>query len=223
MTNNPLSSLVPADAIKNLKKGWVPAHPVIRPVTRVSVGGLGINLYVAQRKLPFSIGNTLFLNNALLVPVAPDLKMVFGVAKLARDWGADIAQNEALRVAPLPAGEAFLGTGGRYRFRYTVLSVIFDEQKRTSPDIIRRAVRRGAQLASERGATSLILPDMTENLLAQPNWITDAQRAETAQITAFTLVDTLRSFRNMMKTVNIWCWDPRNAEFYVRELKRLKA
>jgi O-acetyl-ADP-ribose deacetylase (regulator of RNase III) len=223
MTNNPISSLLPADALKNLKKGWVPARPVIRPIMRVSLGSLGINLYVAQRKLPFLIGHTLFMNNALLVPVAPDLKMVFGVAKQARDWGADIAQNEALKVAPLKAGEAFVGTGGRYRFRHTVLAVIFDEQKRTSPDIIRRAVRRGAQLASERGATSLILPDMTENLLAQPNWITDAQRAETAQITAFTLVDTLRSFRNMMKTVNIWCWDPRNVEFYLRELKRLQA
>ena len=222
MTNNPIADFMATDAVKNLRKGWVLARPLITPVHRARVGDLDINLFVAQRKLPFLIGNTLFQNNAMLVPVAPDLRMVFGIAKRARDWGADIAQHEALKVAPLPPGDAFLATGARYRFRYTVLAVVFDEQKRTSTDLIRRAVRRGTQLAGERGVTSLILPDMTENLLAQPNWITDAQRAETAQITAFTLIDAVRSCRGMVKTVHLWCWDPRNSDIYLRELKRVK-
>ena len=222
MTNNPLADFMATESVQNLRKGWVLPRPLIRPILRTSIGDLKVNLFVAQRKLPFLLGNTLFQNNALLVPVAPDMRMVFGIAKRARDWGADVAQHEALKVAPLAAGDAFLATGARYRFRYTVLAVVFDEQKRTSPELIRRAVRRGTQLAGERGVTSLILPDMTENLLAQPNWITDAQRTETAQLTAFTLIDTIKACRGMVKTIHLWCWDPRNADIYLDELKRAK-
>ena len=222
MAGSPFSNFVPPDAISNLKKGWRPASPSIGPTYTAKIGNMGVSLYVAQRKLPFRIGNTFVLNNAVLVPVSPDLKMVFGVAKMVRDWGADTVQYEAQKVAPLAAGEAFIGSGAKYRFRHTVLAVVFDENKRTSTDLIRRAVRRGAQLAAERGATSLILPDMTENLLAQPNWITDAQREETAQITAFALVDAVRACKGMFKNIHLWCWDPRNAAFFTNELKRLK-
>ena len=219
---SPLKHLLPTGSLENVRREMVPAQPVIQPTMRARSGEMNINLFVAQRKLPFWIGNTLRQNNALLVPVAPDLRMVFGIAKMARDWGADIAQREALKVAPLQPGDAFIGTGARYRYRHTVLAVVFDAQKRTSTDLIRQAVRRGAQLAAQQGATSLILPDMTENLLAQPNWITAQQRAETAEIVAFTLVDALKSFKGALKTVHLWCWDPRNVEFYQRELKRVK-
>ena len=77
-------------------------------------------------------------------------------------------------------------------------------------------------MAGERGLNSVILPDLTENLLAQPNWITESQRNETAEIAAFTLVDTLKSCRGMVKTIHLWCLDPRNAEYYLRELKRAR-
>ena len=219
---SPLKHLIPTGSLENVRREMVPAQPVIQPTLTARSGDLNIKLFVAQRKLPFLIGNTLTQNNALLVPVAPDLRMVFGVAKLARDWGADIAQREALKVAPLAPGDAFIGTGARYRYRHTVLAVVFDENKRATPDLMRQAIRRGAQLAGERGATGLILPDMTENLLAQPNWITAQQRSDTAEIVAFTLVDALKSCRGFVKTVHLWCWDPRNAEYFQRELKRLK-
>ena len=219
---SPLKHLLPTGSLENVRREMIAPQAVIQPTTRARSGELNVNLFVAQRKLPFMIGNTLFQNNALLVPVAPDLRMVFGIAKMARDWGADIAQREALKVAPLQPGDAFIGTGAKYRYRHTVLAVVFDANKRTDPDLIRQAVRRGAQLAAQKGATGLILPDMTENLLAQPNWITAQQRAETAEIVAFTLVDALKSCRGVLKTVHLWCWDPRNVEFYQRELKRMK-
>jgi len=99
MTNNTNTDFMSSDAVKNLRKGWVLPQPIIRPVMRTRLGDLNVNLFVAQRKLPFLIGNTLFQKNALLVPVAPDMRMVFGIAKRARDWGADVAQHEALHGA----------------------------------------------------------------------------------------------------------------------------
>lgn len=214
---------VPAEMIENLRKEWVPARPFILPTLKVNRNGLKVHLWVAQRKVPFLMAGAPFItrHQAMLVPVAPDLKMVFGVAKQVRDQGANVVQREAERVAPLAPGDAFIGAGARYRYEFTVLSVIFDEAKRTSPDLITRAVRRGTELANQRGCTSIIIPDMTENLLAQPNWITPEQRRQTAEITALTLVNAIRASRGLVDKFNVWCWDPNNASHFIRELNRL--
>lgn len=187
-----------------------------RPVQTVNVQGTTLELWVSRRKMPF------FMHaDAILVPVAPDLKMVFGVAKLIRDFGANAVQYEANRAAPLPPGQAFIGAGGRYRFKYTVLAVIFDEVKRTTPDYILQAVRSAMQQAHRKGAKSLIFPDMTENLLTQPTWITPEQRHQTAEITARIMLDAIMASRGIVPMVKIWCWEPANADIFVKELKRL--
>lgn len=222
MTNNPIANILPADSIDSLKKGWKLYKPFITPVYRTKIADVDIKVWVAKRQLPFLVGTPWMKKNALIVPVAPDMKMVFGVAKMARDWSGNRAQIEAVKYAPMKPGDVFFASCARHRYAHTILAVIFDEQKRTSPELIRRTVRRGIQVAGERGLTSVILPDMTENLLALPNWITEAQRDETAEVAAFTLVDTLKSCRGMVKTINLWCLDPRNAEFFLRELKRAK-
>ena len=191
---------LPDNALQNLRHGLVFAKPFIRHSYSINKNGLNVKM---------------------LVPVAPDLKMVFGIAKRVRDYGADMVQNEALKVAPLGPGDAFIGSGARYRFANTVLAVIFDDNKRTSPEIIARAVRRGCELANQRGCHAIILPDMTENLLAQPNWITEEQRRQTAETAALAMGAALRACRGLMSQYNIWCWDPANADFYMRELKRL--
>lgn len=211
-----------ADARRNIRQSLNLATPFILPSLRVHKYDMHVMLWVARRKLPALVAGAPFLtrHTAMIVPVAPDLKMVFGVAKMARDQGASRIQQEALRVAPLTPGQAFIGSGAKYRYAYTALAVIFDEYKRTSPDLIRTAVRNAAQLANERGATKLILPDFTENLLAQPNWITSGQRRETAEIAAFTTIEAVRACRGMADTVHIWCWNPENAPLYERELKR---
>ncbi len=206
--------------LANLRAGLKPPILLIRPIYSVNKNGINARLWVSQRKTPFLM-TAAIRNQAMLVPVAPDLKMVFGIAKRVRDYGADRVQYEALKAAPLPPGEAFIGTGARYRFANTVLAVIFDESKRTSPELIARAVRRGCELANQRGCHSIILPDMTENLLAQPNWITPEQRRNTAEIAALTLGAALRACRGLMTQYNIWCWDVNNVDFYLRELKRL--
>ncbi|HEV2474297.1 MAG TPA: hypothetical protein VGS41_16590, partial [Chthonomonadales bacterium] len=108
---------------------------LIRPALKTEIRGARVQLFAAQRKFPF-----LMRSDAIVVPTGPDLTMVYGVAKMARDYGADRAAYEARRVAPLPPGEVFVGSGAPYRFRYTALAVIFDELKRVDPDLVQRAV-----------------------------------------------------------------------------------
>jgi O-acetyl-ADP-ribose deacetylase (regulator of RNase III) len=191
---------------------------VFRPTLRVAMQDLSIELWVAQRKMPL-----LMRAQGIIVPVAPDLKMVFGVAKMVRDYGADKVQYEANRVAPLAPGEAFVGTGARYKYKYTALAVIFDEAKRTSPELITSAMTRAAQLLQERGVRSVVIPDMTENLLTQPPWITPEQRAATAEITARITIDAILAAGAHIRSVKLWCWERANAEIFRRELERLKA
>ena len=189
---------------------------VVLPRYRAALQDLTIELYVSQRKLPVLAGA-----DALIVPVGPDLKMVFGVAKMARDRGADIVQVEANRVAPLKPGDAFIGTGARYRYKYTALAVIFDESKRTSAQFIQQAITTAVSKLRTVGANSVVIADMTENLLAQPNWITQEQRRKTAAITAKIMVEAIIACGNNAKTVKIWCSEPDNAQFFVEELKRI--
>lgn len=203
-------------------KLYIGPGPILfnRPAVRVRKLDMNIEIWAVKRKLPFLLTFPPAAH-AVIVPVAPDLKMVFGVAKMVRDYGGDRVQYEALKVAPLAPGDAFVGAGSRYRFGHTALAVIFDEQKRTSPELISRAVRRAAEESHAAGATSLVIPDFTENLLTQPNWITQEQRRNTAEIAAVTTFAALRNLKGTMKTIKIWCWDPRNASFFHNELKRL--
>lgn len=222
MATNPIANILPAETLDSLQKGWKLYKPFITPIYQATVADTRVKVWVAKRQLPFLTGMPWTKGNALLVPVGPDMKLSFGVAKMARDWSSNLAQIEGAKKAPATPGDVYLVAGARYRYQNTILAVIFDKNKCTSPDLIRRTVRRGVQLAGERGLNSVILPDFTENLLAMPNWITEAQRAETAEIAAFTLVDTLKSCRGMVKTIHLWCLDPRNADFYLRELKRIR-
>ena len=189
---------------------------IVLPRYRATLRDLTIELLVSQRKLPLLAGA-----DGLIVPVGTDLKMVFGVAKMARDRGADIVQVEANRVAPLKPGDAFVGTGAKYRYKYTALAVIFDESKRTSPAIITQAVTTAVNKLRAVGAKSVVIADMTENLLAQPNWITQEQRRKTAAITAKIMIDAIVACGTNARTVKIWCSEPDNAQFFVAELKRL--
>ncbi|MCW3097298.1 MAG: hypothetical protein JWL77_2916 [Chthonomonadaceae bacterium] len=191
-------------------------HASIMPVKRVALQDLTLELWVSPRKLPLALRA-----DAIIVPVAPDLKMVFGVAKMARDMGADFVQHEAEKVAPLAPGDAFIGTGARFRYKHTALAVIFDPQKRTSPAIIGQAIGTALNKLRLLGVNSVVFPDMTENLLAQPNWITDEQRNATAARTARLMVDAIVA-GGLLGVVRIWIWDARNAPFFEAELERIK-
>jgi hypothetical protein len=191
---------------------------IFPPAYRIRIGGMTIELWESRRRYPL-----VSMAQALIVPVMPDLKMVFGAAKMARDKGAGKVQVAANKVAPLAPGEAFVGEGARYAYRYTALAVIFDEQKRTTPDLMARGLRRAMELLSQEDHVgSVIIPDMTENLLAQPNWITEEQRLETTQQTARLMLDAILSCRNLMKTVKIWVWNPDNTDAFIAEMEKLE-
>ena len=206
-----------AKASDTLKRLFHAPPIFILPAYRANLHDLSIEVYVSRRKLPFLAGA-----DAIIVPVAPDLKMVFGIAKIVRDYGADIVQHEANKVAPLEAGDAFVGTGAKYRYKYTALAVIFDKAKRPSAEYITQSVVKAVQLLRERGVRSIVFPDMTENLLAQPTWITDEQRRDTAKITARLTIDAILACGSNVKKVKIWCWVPENAEFFIQEIKNLQ-
>ncbi len=192
---------------------------VFPPNHKVNIPGLKIELWVSQRKFPY-----LAFPGGLVVPVAPDLKMIFGAAKIVRDWGGGRAQYEANKAAPLPPGEIFVGTGSRYRFYgKTILAVIFDEQKRTHPEWIASALKKAAAGMSDgHGSATLMIPDMTENLLTQPNWITEDQRLDTARATARLMLDAILACRGTaVKTVKIWVSDPANADIFIEEMDAL--
>ena len=191
-------------------------HASLMPTKRIALQDLTIELWVSQRKLPLALRA-----DAILVPVATDLKMVFGIAKMARDMGADFVQHEAAKVAPLAPGDAFVGTGARFRYKHTALAVIFDRNKRTSPAIIGEAVGTALNKLRVLGVNSVVFPDMTENLLAQPQWITDEQRQTAAALTARLMVDAIVA-GGLMGTVRIWVWDAKNAPFFAEELERVK-
>jgi len=189
---------------------------VVLPKYRAVLHNLTIELYVSPRKFP-----AMAKADGLVVPVGPDLKMVFGMAKMARDRGADIIQVEANRVAPLQPGDAFVGSGARYRYKYTALAVIFDTSKRTSAEIIKQAVTTAVTKLRAAGAKSVVIADMTENLLAQPNWITQEERRKTAAIAAKVMIDAAVACGKNAKTIKIWCSEPDNAQFFLAEMKAL--
>ena len=190
---------------------------IFSPYYKTRADGMNIEVWVSQRKYPI-----MAFPDILIVPTGPDLKMIFGAAKIARLWGAGKAQTEAEKVAPLQPGDAFVGPGAKYRWHLTGLAVIFDNQKRTNPELMGASLRKAMQIAAEEGAESAMVADMTENLQTQPNWTTEAQQAENARQTARLMIESILACYGTVKTVKIWVFEPANADIYVEELEKLE-
>jgi hypothetical protein len=184
-----------------------------KPHRRVEVGNTVVEVWVRERRLPAP-------GEAIIVPVASDMKMSTGIAKWVRDSTANAVQYEALEVAPLSPGEAFVGSGGKYRFGVTALTVVMDEQKRTSPEWISSAIAKALVLCRQKDVQVCILPDMTEDLLRQPQWITEDQRRETCRPIARAMVEGIIRDVDVMDVVRIWVWRKGNEDIFVEELDR---
>lgn len=184
-----------------------------RALKRVEVGDTWIEVWERERKMPGGA-------DAIVVPVAPDLKMSTGIAKWVRDATANAVQYEAQKVAPLQPGDAFVGSGGKFRFGTTALAVVMDDQKRTSPEWIRQSIATALVRLREEDAHTVLLPDMTEDLLQQPKTITDEQRLSTCRPIARAMVDGILASDTDYDTIKIWVWRG-NRDVWVEELTRL--
>jgi hypothetical protein len=189
---------------------------IVRPkaIKSVTVGNSTIELWERERKMPGTA-------EAIIVPVAPDLKMSTGIAKWVRDATAGAVQYEAQKVAPLPPGDAFVGSGGRYRFAVAALAVVMDDTKRTSPEWITQAIAQALVMIRGRDAATCLLPDMTEDLLRQPQWISDDQRRETCRPIARAMINGVLAGAEDME-VKIWVWRG-NRDIWEEEFARLEV
>jgi len=185
-----------------------------RPLRRVEADDRVLELWVRERRLPVR-------GDVIIVPVAPDLQMAAGIAKWVRDSTANSVQQEALRVAPLPPGEAFVGRGAKHRFRRAALAVVMDDQKRSRPEWVRAAVCEAIRAARAEGASTFILPDFTEDLLRQPRTITEEQRLATARPTARALVEAATESLIPGDRVVLWIWRRGTETIYAEELDRV--
>jgi O-acetyl-ADP-ribose deacetylase (regulator of RNase III) len=187
----------------------------LRPRRVVTLPNMSIELWVRERKFPTGAG-------AIIVPVAPDLRMVAGIAKWVRDATANRVQYEALKAAPLAPGQAFVGSGGIYRFRIAALAVVMDDYKRTTPEWIARGVSHAIRLAREQDVDSVMLPDMTDDLVRQPQSISVEERRATCESVACAMLDGIMDAAGTVETVRIWVHRTELADIYEKALSELE-
>jgi len=185
-----------------------------KPIKTVRHGDLTIELWARERRMPSP-------GEAIIVPVAPDLRMNIGIAKWVRDVTADEVQHEALAVAPLPPGDVFVGRGGKFRFGHTALAVVMDESKIPTPAWITDGVAHAIREARAEGAGTILLPDFTEDLLRQPPTITDEQRRESCRPIARAMLEGVLQAGDTMETVKVWVWRKGYEDIYAEEMDRL--
>lgn len=182
-----------------------------RPVRTVTLNGVKVSLWVTERKFPVSA-------DAIVAPVAPDLKMAVGIAKWIRDATADAAQDAADAAAPLAPGEVLAAPGAKYRFGATLAAVVMDDAKRVDAEWVSAAVANALRKAAASGMESVIVPDPTEDLLRQPNWITPQQRISSCQPIARAVLDGILEGGAGLDAVHLWVWQPVYGEVYLKEL-----
>ena len=88
------------------------------------------------------------------------LWMSTGVAGEIKRAGGDAIEFAAVRQAPVPLGEAIVTPAGRLAARAVIHAVSLDRDRRTSGDVIDRAVRNAMARARELRIASIAFPAM---------------------------------------------------------------
>jgi len=84
--------------------------------------------------------------------------MSTGVAGAIKRRGGDTIEFAAVRQAPVGLGDAVVTDGGMLAARWVIHAVSLDSQRRTSAEIIERAVRSAMTRARELGVETLAIP-----------------------------------------------------------------
>jgi hypothetical protein len=207
-----LTILGPVGSFVGLGLGFVIMKFMRRPYRAFELSGTTVELYVTQRRFPMGSG-------AMIAPTAPDLKMPTGIAKWVRDATANRLAHALESAAPAQPGSAVVGPGARYRFDHGIAAVVMDSSKRTNPSIITTAVANAIRAAGSVGAGTVVVPDLSMDLLQQPRWITEAQRRETCAPIAKAVVQGIVEADGAIDTVRLWIWLPGVEDLYLRELE----
>jgi O-acetyl-ADP-ribose deacetylase len=88
------------------------------------------------------------------------LWMSTGVAGEIKRAGGDAIEFAAVRQAPVPLGEAIVTPAGQLAAKVVIHAVSLDRDRRTSAEIIDRAVRSAMARARELRLTSIAFPAM---------------------------------------------------------------
>jgi O-acetyl-ADP-ribose deacetylase len=88
------------------------------------------------------------------------LWMSTGVSGEIKRAGGDAIEFAAVRQAPVPLGEAIVTPAGRLAARAVIHAVSLDRDRRTSAEVIDRAVRSAMALARELRIASVAFPAM---------------------------------------------------------------
>ena len=88
------------------------------------------------------------------------LWMSTGVAGEIKRAGGDAIEFAAVRQAPVPLGEAIVTPAGRLAAKVVIHAVSLDRDRRTSGEVIDRAVRNAMARARELHVSSIAFPAM---------------------------------------------------------------
>lgn len=96
--------------------------------------------------------------DAIVNAANASLWMSTGVGGALKRAGGDQIEFAAVRQAPVPLGGAIATTAGRLAARAVIHAVTIGSDRRTSAEVIDRAVRSAMARAREIGATSIAFP-----------------------------------------------------------------
>jgi len=86
------------------------------------------------------------------------LWMGAGVAGAIKKKGGRIIEDEAVKLGPIPTGEAVVTTGGVLHCKYIIHAAGMGPDLKTNPEKIRKATTNALRRAEEKGAKSVAFP-----------------------------------------------------------------
>jgi O-acetyl-ADP-ribose deacetylase len=108
------------------------------------------------------------------------LWMSTGVGGAIKRAGGDPIEFAAVRQAPVELGDAIVTPAGSLAARYVIHAVSLDRDRRTSDEVIERAIRSAFARARELGVTSLAFPALGTGVGGFP--LEDAARISVATV-----------------------------------------
>jgi O-acetyl-ADP-ribose deacetylase (regulator of RNase III) len=122
--------------------------------------------------------------DAIVTPATGSLWMSTGVAGAIKRAGGDAIEFAAIRQGPAAPGDAVVTPAGKLAARVVIHAVSLDKERRTTADVLDRAVRSVMARAREVGAASIAFPALGSGVGGFP-------LEEGARITVATVRDEL--------------------------------